>query len=158
MDSTFRMPVVVHQVWMPLRLREQCSHEGHFSLPGLLLIFPEHLQKLQVQALWTFKPGNDVTLWQIQRIESSIGATQLGNCGILRMCTTGRDTQDLQSFAKLLGNFAKFWNLLDKLRTRAKRYAVCQIHAAPLIFVDHWHYGHFMSGHRYARREAARRT
>ena len=37
----------------------------------------------------------------------------------------------LQSVAKLVRHSAHFWNLLDELRTRAKKYAVCTIYPRP---------------------------
>ena len=51
----------------------------------------------------------------------------------------------LQSVAKVLGHFAKFWNLLDKLRTKAKKMPFAKLTPAPLIKVYHSsrHYGSF---------------
>ena len=53
-----------------------------------------------------------------------------------------------QSVAKLLRHLRQFWNLLDELRTRTKKYAVCQTYLLPLIIVDHSsrHCGYFVSG------------
>ena len=38
---------------------------------------------------------------------------------------------DPQLVAKLVIHSAKFWNLLDELHTRAKKYAVCPIYPRP---------------------------
>ena len=51
-----------------------------------------------------------------------------------------------QSVSKLVTHSAKFWNLLDELRTTAKKFTVSQI--SHPISVDHSfrHYRHFVSG------------
>ena len=94
-------------------LGEQSKFEGH-RRPWLVLYLYIHLYTQLVPWDWRVKG-------QLNLLERE-----------------WRRVIKLQSVAKLLGQFAKFWNLLDELRTRAKK--ICRLQYSPpppLVNVDH---------------------